>query len=69
MAHTAGMTTSTAPTQLPLLAEHDVPVQFRLNERTRRLGLANIASIKAQLAQQEARRLTRTERAHPARAA
>jgi len=47
------------PQQLPLLAVPEVPLQFRLDERTRRLGLVNIASVKAQLAAQEARRLAR----------
>jgi hypothetical protein len=45
--------------QLPLLAVPDIPLQFRLDERTRRVGLANVASIKAQLHDQEARRLAR----------
>jgi len=63
-----------AAEQLALLAVADVPIQFRLPDRTRRMGLANIASIKALLAEQEARRAERSHRiresgVHPAREA
>lgn len=34
-----------------------VPSRFRIDERTRRIGLAGIARVRAQLAEQEARRL------------
>ncbi len=44
------------PEQLPLLTEPDVPLQFRLDRRTRELGLAQIARIRAMLAEQAARR-------------
>jgi hypothetical protein len=47
-----------APTQLVLLEDADLPVQFRLDQRTRERGLAHIAAIKAQLA---ARAEVRTE--------
>ena len=42
--------------QLRLLNAPSVPVQLRLDERTRRLGLANIAKIRAQLAEQQRHR-------------
>lgn len=42
--------------QLTLLAVDDVPVQFRLDERTRRNGLRHIAEIRRQLAAQQTRR-------------
>lgn len=51
-----------AAEQLPLLTIADLPLQFRLDERTRRIGLAGVASAKALLAQQEARRLERGNR-------
>lgn len=45
------MTNTTAsPEQLTLLAPGSVPVQFRLDEATRRRGLAHVAEIRAQLA-------------------
>jgi hypothetical protein len=42
--------------QLRLLDASSVPVQLRLDERTRRLGLAHIAKIRAQLAEQQRQR-------------
>jgi hypothetical protein len=39
------------PEQLALLAASDLPVQFRLDQRTRQLGLAHVAAIRQQLAQ------------------
>jgi hypothetical protein len=48
------------PQQLPLLPVDDIPLQFRLDERTRRLGLAAVARIKAQLAEQNARMALRS---------
>ena len=58
------MTTSTTPRpeQLVLLEEPTVPVQFRLDEATRRRGLRHIAEIRAQLDRQ-------AEQRRPARAA
>jgi hypothetical protein len=44
------------PEQLSLLVHSDAPVQFRLDERTRRRGLEQIARIRRQLAVQAARR-------------
>jgi hypothetical protein len=37
--------------QLSLLTSSELPVQFRLDRRTRERGLANIAAIRRQLAQ------------------
>jgi hypothetical protein len=42
--------------QLALLPAADLPVQLRLSQRTRRVGLAGVAYAKAILAQQAARR-------------
>ncbi len=36
--------------QLTLLAVSELPVQFRLDQRTRQRGLAHIAAIRSQLA-------------------
>jgi hypothetical protein len=47
-----GMTTTTTnstPEQLTLLPAADVPVQFRLDDATRRRGLRHIAEIRARL--------------------
>jgi len=43
--------------QIPLPGLAVVPTRFRIDERTRRIGLAGIARVRAQLAEQEARRL------------
>jgi hypothetical protein len=46
------MTTTTkksTPEQLTLLPAADVPVQFRLDDATRRRGLRHIAEIRARL--------------------
>lgn len=53
--------TTQAPQQLALLSpgdtpSHDLPLQFRLDSRTRQSGLAHIAAIKAQLAERAAAR-------------
>ncbi|MEX0847648.1 MAG: hypothetical protein WD023_07700 [Ilumatobacteraceae bacterium] len=45
-------TTAPRPEQLTLLLTSDKPVQFRLDRRTRERGLAHIAAIRRQLAQQ-----------------
>jgi hypothetical protein len=42
--------TTPAPEQLALLPTPELPLQFRLDQRTRERGLAHIAAIKAQLA-------------------
>ena len=55
--------------QLPLLTVAEIPLQFRMDERTRRIGLANVASAKAILAEQTARRLERENTRHPMKVA
>lgn len=53
LCHDDGMSTNTqngqTPTQLALLEDLGLPLQFRLDQRTRERGLAHIAAIKAQL--------------------
>jgi hypothetical protein len=51
---TIGPPTAEAPEQLALLLASDRPLQFRLDRRTRELGLAQIAAIRRQLAQRAA---------------
>jgi hypothetical protein len=48
----ANHTTGSRPEQLSLLNPSDKPIQFRLDRRTRERGLAQIAAIRRQLAQQ-----------------
>jgi hypothetical protein len=48
--------TRTHSQQLRLLDASSVPVQLRLDERTRRLGLAQVAKIRAQLLEQQRQR-------------
>ena len=43
-------TASPQPEQLSLLVPSELPVQFRLDRRTRERGLAHIAEIRRQLA-------------------
>ncbi|MDP9465219.1 MAG: hypothetical protein M3P52_11395 [Actinomycetota bacterium] len=43
-------TQNATPEQLTLLAVSELPVQFRLDQRTRQRGLAHIAAIRLQLA-------------------
>ena len=50
-----------APEQLTLLPT-DVPLQFRLDERTRRSGLQHVAELRAQIARQAAARAHRSNR-------
>lgn len=51
MIHMTTRTRSTQrPEQLALLAPSELPVQFRLDQRTRQLGLAHVAAIRQQLA-------------------
>lgn len=45
-----------ATEQLTLLPAHEVPVQFRLDEATRRRGLRHIAEIRQQWAARHADR-------------
>jgi hypothetical protein len=49
--------------QLSLLDPTDVPVQFRLDRRTRQLGLARIAQIRAEMAERAAQRAAAEGRA------
>ncbi len=49
-------TTTEPPEQLTLLPADAVPVRFRLDEATRRRGLAHIAEIRAQLDRSRAER-------------
>ena len=42
--------------QLRLLDASSVPIQLRLDERTRRLGLAHVAKLRAQINEQQRRR-------------
>ena len=46
--------------QLTLLPAPDVPLQFRLDEATRRRGMRHIAEIRLQLASRQAARSTTT---------
>ena len=54
------MTERTTSQQLTLLPAPDVPLQFRLDEATRRRGLRHIAEIRLQLAARQAARATTT---------
>jgi hypothetical protein len=56
MATRTASTTTAQPEQLSLLSPSDLPVQFRLDRRTRERGLAHIAQIRRQLAANAARR-------------
>ena len=55
-------TTTETPEQLTLLPEAAVPVQFRLDEATRRRGLAHNAEIRAQLDRTRAARAEQQRR-------
>jgi hypothetical protein len=59
--------------QLPLLDAPGVPAQLRLDERTRRIGLAGVAAARAALEESRRRRLEReastVEARRPRRAA
>jgi hypothetical protein len=50
------------PQQLTLLPVSPLPVQFRLDRRTRERGLAHIAEIRRQLAANASRRATSDDR-------
>ena len=59
---------SSAPEQLTLLSAASVPLQFRLDERTRRTGLQHVAALRAQMAAQaEARNLSTEGKRTPGR--
>jgi hypothetical protein len=51
------------PQQLTLLPSSNVPVQFRLDADTRRRGQRHIAEIRRMLAERQAARVDRTDRA------
>jgi hypothetical protein len=57
----------TSTTQLALLPPASVPAQLRLDERTRRVGLAGVANARAVLAESRRRRLAQEEAAAEAR--
>ena len=50
------MTEKSSTQQLTLLPAPDVPVQFRLDEATRRRGLRHLAEIRLQMAARQAER-------------
>lgn len=50
--------TPAAHEQLVLLSPPELPIQFRLDQRTRERGLAHIAALRAQLAARAADRNT-----------
>jgi hypothetical protein len=50
--------TPAAHEQLALLSPPELPIQFRLDQRTRERGLAHIAALRAQLAARAAARNT-----------
>jgi hypothetical protein len=50
------MTEKPSTQQLTLLPAPDVPLQFRLDEATRRRGLRNLAEIRRQMAARQAER-------------
>ena len=52
------MTERSSSQQLTLLPAPDVPLQFRLDEATRRRGMRHIAEIRLQLATRQAARST-----------
>jgi len=53
-------TTTDRAEQLTLLAPAELPVQFRLDEATRRRGLAHVSQIREQLEQAKIRRQAAT---------
>jgi hypothetical protein len=57
------MSERTVPEQLTLLPPSPLPLQFRLDARTRRLGLQQIDAIRAAMAN---RRTTSTDTSRPA---
>jgi hypothetical protein len=62
------MTTHEHPEQLPLLVPaEDVPMQLRLDARTRRIGLEGVARARAALAESQRRRQQAEEDARLAR--
>jgi hypothetical protein len=60
---TTSPTPEPAPQQLSLLPVSELPVQFRLDQRTRQRGLAHIAQIRRQLAVTSGQRVSASS--HP----
>lgn len=61
----AGSPTPTAPAeQLSLLPPSELPLQFRLDEETRRRGLRHVAEIQRMLAERLAARTEQTHARH-----
>jgi len=58
--------TPAAHEQLVLLSPPELPIQFRLDQRTRERGLAHIAALRAQLAARAAARSTASRDRHAA---
>lgn len=78
MNNTATRNERTAPQQLTLLSDSttgrtgalrtsNAPAQFRLSKSTREIGLANIAEIRQQLAEAQARRDAEQQQVLPRR--
>jgi len=63
------MTERSSSQQLTLLPAPDVPLQFLLDEATRRRGLRHIAEIRVQLAARQATRTTPITQSRDAAAA
>jgi hypothetical protein len=59
---------SDAPEQLRLLDDASVPLQLRLDERTRRIGLRGVAMARALLDEQRRRREDTADPKSPRRA-
>jgi len=64
---TKASTAPQSPEQLTLLQVPSVPLQFRLDERTRRSGLEHVAQLRAQIAAQAASRNGTVTGIRPAR--
>jgi hypothetical protein len=64
----SGMSTTTRPLaeQLTLLPATQIPVQFRLDEATRRRGLRHIAEIRALLERHQEHQTSTPQRRRPA---
>jgi hypothetical protein len=60
-------TPTSQPEQLVLLPVDDVPVRFRLSERTRRIGLAGVARSRQILEQRRRERLQAEQATREAR--
>jgi hypothetical protein len=54
-----------SPEQLQLLPAPGVPVRYQLSQRTRRIGMAGVAQVRAMLAEQAARHDAEADEAAP----